>query len=190
MANERDLTAGVQSDITAAVVYPVFFVELDFDSGSLRVWSGIGDKDWDGKTWSGVGELLGLDQVEETQDIRAAGTSVQLTGIDPAFIATALGEDFQGRAHRQWLGTMDAAGTITTDPYLIFEGRMDRMPVSEDGDSASIGVQSESRLVDLTRPRVRRFTDEDQKEQYPNDRGLEFVAKIQDKPLRWGRSGG
>ena len=36
--------------------------------------------------------------------------------------------------------------------------------------------------------RQRRYTSEDQKIDYPNDKGLEFVAEIAEKEIVWGRS--
>ena len=35
--------------------------------------------------------------------------------------------------------------------------------------------------------RVRRYTAEDQKIDYPNDKGLEFVAEMAEKEIVWGR---
>ena len=36
-------------------------------------------------------------------------------------------------------------------------------------------------------PRVRRYTLEDQKLNFPNDKGLEFIPSLQNKDITWGR---
>ena len=41
-------------------------------------------------------------------------------------------------------------------------------------------------MVDLQNPRIRRFTDADQKARYPADRGLEFIAGLQSKQIQFG----
>jgi hypothetical protein len=64
---------------------------------------------------------------------------------------------------------------------------MDVMGIEDSGDTANINVTAESRLIDLERSRERRYTSEDQKINYPNDKGLEFIADLQDKELVWGR---
>ena len=46
----------------------------------------------------------------------------------------------------------------------------------------------ESRLIDLERARDWRYTSENQKSLYPNDKGLDFVVDLQDMPIAWGRS--
>ena len=72
------------------------------------------------------------------------------------------------------------------DPYAIFQGQMDLMTISDGGDTATIKLTAESRLIDLDRSRERRFTSEDQKIEFPDDKGLEYVDDLQDKEIVWG----
>ena len=61
------------------------------------------------------------------------------------------------------------------------------MNISEDPEASTIELSVENKLVDLERPRVRRFTSAYQKSVYPNDLGLDFVEDLQDKDVSWGR---
>ena len=54
---------------------------------------------------------------------------------------------------------------------------MDVMTVEDDGADAQISVTAESKLIDLERSRARRYTSEDQKIDYPNDKGLDFMER-------------
>ena len=56
------------------------------------------------------------------------------------------------------------------------------------GRETSVSIAGESAMIDWQRPRLRRFTDADQKAVYPNDRGLEHVAEVANKELVWGRA--
>ena len=49
-----------------------------------------------------------------------------------------------------------------------------------------ITVTVENKLIMLERPRNRRYTDQDQKNLFSGDKGLEFVDDLQDKELVWG----
>jgi len=69
----------------------------------------------------------------------------------------------------------------------IFSGELDQMNIVEEAESCTISVTAENVLIKLERPTVRRFTDQDQKSRYPSDRGLEFIASLQDKEIFWGR---
>jgi len=62
------------------------------------------------------------------------------------------------------------------------------MVISDSGQSAEIAISVENRLIEFERTRVRRNTAEDQKIDYPNDKGFEFVTEIQEKDIVWGRT--
>ena len=48
-------------------------------------------------------------------------------------------------------------------------------------------MQVENKLIDLKRSKVRRYTSEDQEQEYPSDLGLDFVPSLQDMELIWGK---
>jgi hypothetical protein len=75
---------------------------------------------------------------------------------------------------------------VVGTPYLAFSGRLDVPVIDEAGDTATISISYESRLADLDRPRIRRYTDQDQRAEYPNDGGLRYIAGLQDKQVTWG----
>ncbi len=184
-ARSRNLTEALAAEVDGAHIQPITLVQLEFDGGNVNLWTGMGDANFLGETFIGGGNLLSIEPIEETQDLRAVGARFTLTGIDPAFISTALNEDYRNRPARMWLGALDAAGVILADPFLIFEGRMDVMTPVLGRQFAAITLTAENRLIDLTRPRVRRYTPEDQNTDYPTDKGLEFVAGLQDKQVKW-----
>jgi len=183
----RSLSNDMQDVTTATLVRPIILVEAEFDSSDVLIWSGIGDLTWDSKTWTGTGQLLRVDAMEESVEMRAVGTKVTLSGIPSELLSIALQEDYQGRQLSVYLGAFDDSGAVIASPVVVFKGRMDIMTISEAGDTASIEVSVENRLIDFERPRERRFTSEDQKIEYPNDKGFEFVSTIQDKEIVWGR---
>lgn len=186
----RGLTAAMLAAITASTVRPVAFYEGEYATGTLRLWSGVGPIDWDGQTWTGAGHMLSLAPIEESSEVRAVGFSVQLTGEASALLSVNLTAVRQGLPGSVWLGTMDAAGALIADPFLAFAGRLDVPDIVEEGERCTIAVKYESRLVDLDRPRERRYTHEDQQIDYPGDRGFEYVPGLQDAQIVWGRGSG
>lgn len=204
----RDLNTEFVDGLQQSVVYPFFAVDLNFESGPLYFWTGYGDLSINGVTYLGVGTLVNISAVEETTEIEAKGAVVTMTGIPSSFLSLALAEPYQGRECKIYFGlwlnnrtiTTQANDTITTEDlfefgtetdtrYLteIFSGELDQMNISEEGNTSTIAVTSENVLIKLERPVVRRFTNEDQKSRFPTDRGLEFVAGLQDKEVFWGR---
>lgn len=158
-------------------------VELFFDSGTVRLWNGIGDLTFNSNTYSGTGQFLNISSIEESAEIGAKGVTLGLSGVDPTILSYALNENYQYRDINIHVGTIDG-GVVST--YQIFSGRMDVMTIEEQGETCSISVSAENRLIDLERPRVRRYTSEDQKAIYPNDKGFDFVNSIQEAEIQWG----
>lgn len=182
----RDLSSGVNTEVQAAIVHPVVLFEGDFNGSIARVWTGIGTLNWAGYNWSGLGTLAGISAIEETTEVSAKQVTVSLSGIPLENISLVLGSAKQGRGGKVWLGFLDANGNLIADPYLAFSGMLD-VPVIEDaGESATISITYESRLVALERARERRYTHEDQQIDYPNDLGLAYVNAIQDAQISWG----
>jgi hypothetical protein len=79
------------------------------------------------------------------------------------------------------------SSVIVSDPYTIFDGFMDIMELSDSGNKANITLRCESQLISLQKTNIRRYTPEDQKIDFPDDLGLEYVTSIQDDEVVWGR---
>ena len=180
------MRTGAPSAFTDDSLTPFIAVELEFDSGSVRLWNGYIDLEIDGSTFIGSADLMAVSGVEETGEIAAKGINMTLSGISTSLISIALSENYQNRTARVYIGSIAANGTVSA--YTLFSGRMDVMTIEENGETATISLSAENRLIDLERPRVRRYTSEDQKSLYPGDLGLDYVNDLQDKTLDWGKS--
>jgi len=188
----RTLTSGMTAVTTADVVRPVYFVRMVFDSGespsALNLWNGTGDLTYGGNTYIGTGDLLSISQITETSDISATGITVSLTGVKTSLIAVAKDHEYQGRPLSVSLGAFDASGDLVADPTVIFAGFMDTMTIAESGETSTISIACENKLIAFERAKVRRYTAEDQKIDHPTDKGFEFVTAIVEKEIIWGRA--
>lgn len=183
---ERALEAATKSELSQSLVRLAVFVELFLDSSTVRVWSGVGNYTLNAVVFTGVGSFGGIDKIEEDAgDIKASGVALTLSGIPTANISMVLNEDFQGRKVIIWVAFFDLNWAVIGNAVRLFQGRADYPVIDEDGETAKITVFAENQLIDLERPRVRRFTHEDQIFLNPGDLGLEFVASIQNKEVIW-----
>ena len=184
----RDLTAAMETAIDAGVFYPVGFVELDLDSAPVRLWTGIGNKSWDGKTWTGTGTLGSIGSIAESVNTPSSGLQLSLSGIPSEFVSMALAENYQGRQCSVWFGALDNLDdqNIIADPTLLYRGRMDSQPLDDGAETAVITVVVENRMVDVRRPNEARQTNEDHQRIYPGDTGFRYVANVAETPVRWG----
>jgi len=183
----RALTAAVQSALGADVVPALLLVDLDFASGHLYLNNSAVTFNWSGHDWLGLANLGSVEAIAEHSGLEMSGVRLTLTGIPSEMVSIALGEHYQGRACVIHLAPLDESHTVLADPVQVFSGRIDTMEIAL-GETAAITLTAESRLTDWERPRVRRYTHEDQLAEYPGDLGLEFVPQMAEKALVWGRS--
>lgn len=210
----RNIPAEVIDAATKPVVRPFFAVDLELDDpNQLYFWSGIGDLTIGSVTYTGAGELLNVSDIRESGDISAQGATLSLSGIPSNLLTLALDEDYQNRICRIKFGLidfdlisegyllleegsyllLDADGSRLdlrqTQPASFFElftGRLDQMNISDSGETATISVSVESKLIDLERARNRRYTDKAQQDRFAGDVAFEFVNRLQDEDLQYG----
>lgn len=106
----RGLDAGTVDALSAQLVRPIILFEGVFATGTVRLWSGLGDLSYAGETWQGVGTLGGVSPVQETQEVRANGLRVSLSGIPAELVSLALQSLRQNRAGKIWLAFLPAEG--------------------------------------------------------------------------------
>ena len=181
----RDINTNITDALNDAVVQPFFTLDLLFDDPKkLYFWSGIGDLSLDGNTYTGAGELLSISELRESSDIASYGATLTLSGIPNNLIDLALSEPYQGRRAVVKFGIQDTS-TGTRYASTVFVGEMDQMNISMGPRTCTISLDVESRLVDLNRPRLRRYTDADQKSRFSGDDAFEFVTRLQNEALEW-----
>ena len=117
--------------------------------------------------------------------------TLTLSGIPSALLSLALNTPYQGRECKLYLGFMTSWANPDTSPDIveIFCGYMDQMTINEGAESSTITTSVESRLIDLERPRTRRYTSENQKQRHSGDKAFDFVESLQTIRLQWGGSG-
>jgi len=184
----RGVTAAFDTAANSSTVNAAFLAKLDFSSGIVRVWSGIGQLSWNSQTWEGVGELGSVSAIQEQPGAVATGLNLGLSFNDSSLLTSVLTEDYQGRAVNVWLALFDSDNAVVADPFEYFGGLMDYAEVKRSGDKASISIYCESWMRVLERKNSRRRTNHDQQARFSGDLGFEYNAEIQDTPVNWGQA--
>ncbi|MAU40967.1 MAG: hypothetical protein CMF31_05025 [Kordiimonas sp.] len=184
----REITPAFLAGMAENEVCPVYFCKMEFDSGARNVWSGVGTVSWNGDTWAGIGELGGIGAIEENSDNREDKVTLSLSGVDPDVLASVLDDPIQGRTITIWIGLLDNTYQLIADPIILFGGVMDMLEI-QDGKTGTISLHCESWARTDGRNIERRFTPDDQKLEYPDDLGLDYVPQMPDVDLLWGSPG-
>ena len=184
----RDLTAGFIAQLEAKTKCVAVFFEGEFASGTINYWTGYGEITWDGKTWTGVGNVISVSQVTETSDVRADGLVFTISGITEEIRSLILQEVRQGKPGTVYIGFIDPSGAVVADPANAFEGRLDVPKMQDGGPAIAISLAYETRLRDLERVREERYTNQSQQVNHAGDLGFEYVPSLQDWNGIWGRA--
>ena len=188
----RNLNSSLLAQFQAKTLLPVILVEAQFLSGWLRLWSGSGSLAWNGYTWTGVmlpnGEMLGqISQLTEVTDVNAQSIALALSGIPVAVVQQALNECRPSYPCNIYIAALDPVTLTLLTPFRAWGGLLDVPTISESGDTCTIAISVETRMVDLQRAREWHYTHEDQQVFSPGDLGFEFVGALQNFTVNWGK---
>lgn len=184
----RTIASSIITKLSTDTLYPFYAVDLNFDTTPVHAWTGLGNITLGSTTYTGVHDLMQISEVQETQDIAARGMTISLSGIPSDLIGLAITQPYQGRTCKVYLGFMTSWESPDTSPDTmeVFSGYMDQMIINEGPDTSTIQLSVESRLIDLERPRNRRYTSQNQKIRFANDKAFDFVENLQNQRLTWG----
>lgn len=182
----RNLSSELVTEITSGQIKPAFFVKLEFDSQTLRYWTGVGDITALGEVYQGIGQLLSVDSIQESTRLQANGVDLIISGLSSTVIALALAENYQNRPVLIYLGALDEDWQLVADPNEYFRGFMDTMRIEEGAESTTVQISCENFLRGLENSEKRSYTLQDQNILYPDDKGFEFIPRLQNQELEWG----
>lgn len=185
----RSPTASIINALGAAHLEQVVFVELQFASGTARVCTREHTISWNGESWLGAGRVGQIDGIQEGVQLQARSLRMTLSSIPLEMMTIALNPpEYKNRLLRLWFGLLDtsspAAHSVISDPVGPFLYRMDSLDF-ELGEVGMVTLTANSRLEDWQRPRVRRYNNADQQDEYPGDRFFEYAEQMVQKDFLW-----
>ena len=167
-----------------------FALKAEFDTDTVLIHTGLGDLVIGGETYLGAGTLLAISDIEDSKELKSAGVTFSISGMDIEVLGYALNENYQNRPISLFMAFV-SGGTDDVDGYLtLYKGRMINIDISDDVTGSNITLQTENRLLDLRRPSNIRYTRESQQYLYAGDTSLDQVNKISQMDIEWGRGGG
>jgi len=195
MTSKRSIASANETGFLDQVVKPVLFARLDFSSGVQRLHTEIGDRTithpvHGSETYTGIGDFGGVSsQVIESISGAPASLSISLTGVKSAFITDALTDDYFRRDADVLIGLDDVSGTLLADPEYLFSGYMDKVDIVLSEGLAQMTLVCESRGTNLLSAPDNRFTDEDKQAEVSGDLSGEYIYRMEDLNLSWGKFG-
>ena len=166
-----------------------FAIKAEFDTDTLRLHTGGGTLSINSENYEGAGTLLAISDIEDSKELKSAGVTFQLSGMDATVLGFALSENYQNRPITLFMA-FTSGGTNNVDGFMtLYSGRMMQADITDSSSGATITLQTENRLIDLRRPSNIRYTNESQQYLYSGDTSLDQIAQDTQMQLFWGRRG-
>src|SRR5262249_10651078 len=141
-----------------------------------------------GCNWSGMGEMAGMSEIEETTELRATGMEFSLSGI-PTIMNNRNLADYvmfhtkSGGEAEAFIAIHDPTTfAMIADPKQIFAGSIDAPTIRMGGSEFSVTIPAEGPLAGMNLIPGQRHNDETQRGYHSADRGYQFVTQIQKRP--------
>ncbi|MGE0575388.1 MAG: hypothetical protein AB7F22_10655 [Reyranella sp.] len=179
--------AEYRAGLRRAGLNAIVMADIDHPDGMLRVWSGIGMLDYDGYTYSGLGELGSIEGMKSDVEIEVPKVTLGLSGVDPALIA-GLSDSVKNRTADIWEAWIDRHYRVRhrRGPWSV---RLDyqRYALGEDG-KATIFLVGYGGMFHLLKRSNARWTPEEAHQQYPDEVGFDEMHLQEDSQLVWKAS--
>lgn len=182
------LTSGMITAVMAGQMKVAILLQAQFASGPLFVWTGIGTLAWNSQSWIGIGTLGGISPIADGTTVEAKGISLTFSVYDATLLSDVMSEFQPNTPVIVYLACFDSSNTLIADPFPTYVGRMDQPKIQVDGQTGTIVINSESKMITMNNTRTRRYTDADQQIRHPGDGAFRFVNAIQNRIDYWGRT--
>jgi hypothetical protein len=178
----RSLTTSAASLIASgrAALAQLVYVETYGSNPPVLLNTSGWDLAWGGNTYLGAAGLGTINTIKDEPG-ELPGLSFEIAAI-PAALSLALvdAQNMKGKACVIRTALINIDTCVIEDAQIEWTGRIDTFTI----DGPTVVVTAEPAALDLTRPTVLRYTNDDQQRLYPGDMGFEFVTDSE-KPIVW-----
>ena len=181
---------------TQAVCGVHWLADLDFAAGMVRLTTAPVDVAAGGHTYTGLGALLSVQGVAESEDATGDRVTLSVPVIDSGVLAVVLGpaSGYRGRRASLSLQLFDGTFQPVGAPVPRWGGYMEpvritRQPATpESGQSGSGRIELPCQRAGMARARNfagLRHTHQQHVLRYPGDMGLQYMQGLIEAPALW-----
>lgn len=184
----RNIGASNVTEISGAHVRPVWLFKLEFDT-PVYVHSGIGNLvdtfASPNITYIGAGAAGAIGSIQEAEEFAPQPITLSLSGVSDQYLTEAIDAGNYGDRVTILKGYKNASGELVAAPWVVGAGRYEKADLTQ-GTSNTITITVQHVLMILNEKNGRRFSEEDQTNEYAGDTGCSFMADMINRKLVFG----
>lgn len=182
----RDVTAGFVTASKEHTYYSLVFAAIAIPSGTVYLHNGIGSYTFGGNTYLGIGDLGGIDAMEETYSADDVPLKLMMTSLDDNGLLTAVqDEDLYECQVDIMLGATDENGALVADPDIWWSGFIDKVELVQ-GAENGVALTCVTRASLLKKSSSVKFTDEQLQREYSGDLFFQYLPQVIEAKPVWG----
>lgn len=185
------LPAVIQTLLEGRTVRVAHLVEFGFCTQMRRLWNGHYTLTAGGHEWFGIRKLGSIEGLDDEGLLQASQMKFTVSGVDARFLSLAIGEDkseYIGKMVKVFLQFFDQDWQPLDEPVARAAGIMDGIELSRqragDGWQRIATITAENIFYGRSVPPYGYFTNSDQQNRHPGDRGLEKIPEIQEAVIQ------
>lgn len=174
------------------------FVRLTLPAQTLTFCNAAGPITVNSITFTGLGSLLQIGEIQKNVKANSADLQISLTGIDPANISLVLGAELKGSTVEIWRGFLNSENQIITSPsqqfFKRYQGIINNVAINEDFNdqirqriATCVVTSSSMRTVLDARIAGIKTNEQSWKQFYPTDTSMDRVAVIASTYFDFGK---
>jgi hypothetical protein len=175
------------AEIDKPVLRPFLGLHIDLPDPVYAV-TGNATISYAGHEWTAVGGIGQIDTIGEGIDGSATGVKASLYQVPSEFRDDIAQQAVRGCLFELYVGALSENYRDVIGFKKLWVGRLDQYNITDAGDTITVEVIGESRMRDQRRPTIKRFTDWWQQRKYPGDLAFQYVAKMAEVPILWGKA--
>lgn len=179
------------TQLASAHVGLLWFIKMEFSSGTLYRTSWSHSLPWDGHDWLGLAATLSVSPVQSSEQLQYPALDIVLNVANPGQLALALGPVAQYRLRpiTLYLQVLDDELRPLDEPELYWAGLMDHIKLKTgDGGDDEGSVLLRCELTGRTggrNARGLRLNHAQQQQRHPGDTGLSRIEQLTGQPKTW-----
>ena len=187
----RGLTSAVKTELATGnitAIEPVYLLYLGFGTPLYRTncsFDLTSSVSGSSQTYTADGFFLGLSHVSETTNPIKNTFNVTVSGVNQSILSTILNENIINDSAKVWQGFLDSNNALIADPFLLFDGTINKYSIEDDTKTTLIGLEITSTWGQFEKENGRSTSDTSQQRHFASDKGFEFSA-LTIRNIKWG----
>ena len=182
--SDRTLDADLQAQAQSEVFGYVAFVELAFDSGTIRAHNGQGTYSFNSNDWHGVGAFGNIDAIQEDINSVPQPIRVTLSTITDELVTAIRTDNVYGRDAKIYLGALNEELELLGTPTLWVDGYMEKKELTL-GQVNALAITIQDDSAKINQRNNKRWTLEEHQKRHSGDQFFEYLPAVQDIALTW-----